>query len=182
VAVNDAATISEDGILNGTSLLSNDTDPEANMLTIHTTPVAGPSHGTLTINADGTYTYTPDANYNGSDSFTYQICDNGVPSLCSNATVIITVTSVNAAPVAKDDINNTFMDTPVSGNLLTNDIDPDGNPLTIKTTPVTAPVNGTVIINPDGTYTYTPMPGFIDIDSFVYEICDNGSPSLCDQA
>jgi gliding motility-associated-like protein len=182
LAVDDVATIGEDGTLNGTSLLANDSDPDGNALTITTTPVIGPSHGILVIHTNGTYTYKPDTNYNGSDSFRYEVCDNGIPTQCATATVNITVTAVNDAPVAKDDISNVFKNNPVSGNLLTNDNDPDGDLLIIKIMPVTPPVNGKVVINPDGTYVFTPNPGFTGTDSFAYQVCDNGLPSLCDQA
>ncbi len=58
--------------------------------------VTGPSHGTLTLNADGSFSYTPAANFNGSDSFTYRASDG---TLTSNvATVTLTVTAVNDAP------------------------------------------------------------------------------------
>ena len=39
-----------------------------------------------------------------------------------------------------------------------------------------------MVINPDGTYTYTPNPGFAGEDTFTYTICDNGTPALCDTA
>ena len=180
LAVNDVATIGEDGILNGPSLLSNDSDPDGNILTISTTPVIAPSHGTLTINANGTYTYIPAANYNGNDSFTYQVCDNGTPSLCSSAVVVITVTSVNDAPITLNDVATVGEDGTLNGaSLLANDSDPDGNLLTIQTTPVIAPSHGTLIINSNGTYTYTPAANYNGDDSFTYQVCDNGTPSLC---
>ena len=57
---------------------------------------SGPSHGSLTLNANGSFTYTPDANYNGPDTFTYRASD---ATLTSNlATVTITVSAVNDAP------------------------------------------------------------------------------------
>jgi gliding motility-associated-like protein len=98
------------------------------------------------------------------------------------ATVYLVVIPTNDAPIALDDINTTFKDTPVSGNLLTNDHDPDGDQLIIQTTPATLPANGTVVIRADGTYTYTPKPGFTGTDNFVYEVCDNATPPLCDKA
>src|SRR5262249_6320530 len=57
---------------------------------------SGPSHGSLTLNANGSFTYTPDANYNGPDTFTYRASDATLTS--SLATVTITVSAVNDAP------------------------------------------------------------------------------------
>ncbi|MBW8333868.1 MAG: tandem-95 repeat protein, partial [Prolixibacteraceae bacterium] len=177
VAVDDNLITIEDQILNEN--VSTNDDPSCDGGNIWSL-ILGPVHGGLIFNTDGTFTYTPEANYTGVDSFTYKITDiNGDESI---AKVTITVTPVNDAPTAKDDINNTLKDSPATGNVLTNDSDPEGNALTIKTQPVTPPANGTVVINPDGTYTYTPNTGFAGTDSFVYEVCDNGTPSLCDQA
>ncbi|MBL0046805.1 MAG: tandem-95 repeat protein [Bacteroidetes bacterium] len=183
LAANDSYTVAEDGSLIGTSLLLNDTDPEGGVIVINTVPVTVPAHGTLLINPNGTFTYTPNSNYNGVDSFVYQVCDAGIPVACSTATVTITVTPVNDAPIAADDNGSTLENTVLNGsNLLSNDSDLDGNPLTITTTPVTPPVHGIVVINSNGTYTYSPNFGYSGFDSFVYQVCDNGSPVLCDNA
>src|SRR5207249_11154069 len=82
------------------------------------------AHGALTLSADGSFTYTPAANYNGSDSFTYKANDG---SLDGNvATVSLTVTPVNDAPVAGNDSYTTAEDrtmTRVASSLLRNDTD-----------------------------------------------------------
>ena len=83
-------------------------------------------------------------------------------------------------PVANLDNAFTLKDEGVSGNLTENDFDPDGDVVSINTTPVELPDNGTVIINSDGTYIYTPDSGFIGEDFFVYEICD--LDNLCSNA
>ena len=83
-------------------------------------------------------------------------------------------------PVANLDNAFTLKDEAVSGNLTENDFDPDGDVVSINTTPVELPDNGTVIINSDGTYIYTPDSGFIGEDFFVYEICD--LDNLCSNA
>lgn len=136
----------------------------------------------MTLNPDGTYTYTPTAGFVGNDKFTYKACDNGSPQLCTNAVVDILVSSVaNLPPVANADI---FTRTPTgtaTGNLLANDKDPEGTALVINSTPVVQPAHGTVTINPDGTFTYTPMAGYTGPDQFTYEVCDSGSPKMCSQ-
>ena len=80
-------------------VLDGDTDVDGDPLTA--VLVAGPSHGTLTLNANGSFTYTPNANYNGTDSFTYRANDGSAHS--NVATVTITVNAVNDAPVADND-------------------------------------------------------------------------------
>ena len=109
---------------------------------VNTVPVSGPANGTVNLDADGTFIYTPNANFFGSDSFVYEVTDgNGA---IANATVNITVDSVNDAPVAQDDSFSTDEDVAVNGNVLSNDRDVDGDTLTVNTVPVSGPANGTV--------------------------------------
>src|SRR5207253_454100 len=109
VAVNDSYTTAEDTPLTvaAPGVLGNDTDVEGAWRT--TVQVAGPSHGTLSLNANGSFTYTPAANYNGADSFTYKANDGSADS--NVATVSLTVTAVNDAPVAVNDSYTTAEDT-----------------------------------------------------------------------
>ena len=88
----------------------------------------------------------------------------------------------NNKPIATDDITQTPQDTPVTGNVLPNDFDPDGGVLTVSTTPTTQPTKGQVQLKPDGSYTYTPNPGATGTDKFCYRVCDDGNPSQCDTA
>ncbi|MDP2338063.1 MAG: Ig-like domain-containing protein [Bacteroidota bacterium] len=165
---------------------SNDSDPDGNALVYSVTPVIQPAHGTVIINSDGTFDYTPEASYTGFDSFTYEVCDNGIPVQCSRAIVSLELTKiipVNHAPLAVNDINNTLSNMAVSGNVLTNDSDPDGNELVLNTKPVVPALNGTVVITSNGNYTYTPKTGFIGEDYFTYSVCEkNTTPSLCSEA
>lgn len=182
VAVDDALVLFENSSADG-NLSLNDYDPNANNLTYNTSPIAGPSHGTVIINSDGSFTYTPNAGYVGPDNFIYEVCDDGTPSLCAKATAYLTVMPFNVRPIAIDDINNTFADQSVTGNVLTNDLDPDGDKLTVSTIPVVSPTNGTLTLNADGSYTYLPNAGFLGTDVFVYEVCDDGEPGpMCDTA
>ncbi|NJN77888.1 MAG: cadherin-like domain-containing protein, partial [Saprospiraceae bacterium] len=140
--------------------------------------------GNVIISANGDYTYTPNAGFEGADTFSYVVCDDGVPSLCDTAIVVITVQpdnngTGNNPPVAVSDLTHTEVSTPVSGNLLTNDFDPNGDNITATITAVVPPLNGTVTIGTNGNFTYTPNPGFIGTDCFIYQICDDGTPSLC---
>jgi hypothetical protein len=77
---------------------------------------------------------------------------------------------VNCPPVAVDDTATTVNGFPVTINVLANDSDPDGDPLTV--TSVSDPPNGTAVNNGDGTVTYTPDCGFFGTDTFGYSISD----------
>ena len=163
-AVDDAFVTNEDTAISG-QVLTNDTDPEGDPLTV--VGNTNPSNGSVVVNTDGTFTYTPNTNYNGTDTFTYTITDG---TSTDTATVTITVNPVNDAPDAVDDSNSTAFNTSVSGQVLTNDTDPEGDPLTV--TGNTNPANGSVVVNANGTYTYTPNAGFTGADTFTYTISD----------
>jgi gliding motility-associated-like protein len=184
-AVNDApivdnefVTTTEETPATGDLTDAGDSDPDGTALTANTTPVSGPSNGTIVINADGTYTYTPNTNFNGVDTVVVSVCDAGTPGvICVNDTIFITVTAVNDAPIVDNEIITTNEDTPVTGDLTdAGDTDPDGTSLTVDITPVSGPSNGTIVINADGTFTYTPNPGFTGTDTIVVSICDEGLP------
>src|SRR5205085_1996159 len=129
VAVNDSYTATEDTALTiaAPGVLGNDTDVDGDPLTAMV--VTQPAHGAETANADGTVTYTPAANYNGTDSFSYTVGDGHRAS--ATATVSVSVTAVNDAPVAVNDTATTAEDTAVSIAVLGNDSDLDGDTLTV---------------------------------------------------
>ena len=179
LAVDDSYSVNEDGSLTTVKdtddLLVNDSDPDGDTLTINTTPIVDVANGTLTIMADGTFTYTPDADFNGTDQFTYEISDGNGGS--DQAVATITVDAVEDAPVAVDDSYSLDVDTsltinPGAEDLLANDFDADGDMLTVNTTPITDVTNGTLSLNNDGSFTYTPDAGFVGTDSFEYEVSD----------
>jgi large repetitive protein len=88
----------------------------------------------------------------------------------------ITINVSNPAPVATNDSASTPEDTPTTINVLANDRDPDGDPLTVTSA---SALNGTVVVNANGTVTYTPNPGYNGTDTITYEISDgNGGTSL----
>ncbi|MEP6340822.1 Ig-like domain-containing protein, partial [Parasphingorhabdus sp.] len=163
VAVNDIAATSEDLPVN-IPVLTNDNDPDGDPLTVTT---ASAANGTVVIRPDGTIDYTPNPDFNGTDTITYTISDGNGGT--STATVEVTVGAVNDPPVAVDDATVTDEETPVTIAVLANDSDVDGDPLTVIS--ASAP-NGTVVINPDGTVTYTPDPDFNGSDTITYVISD----------
>jgi large repetitive protein len=157
-------------------------------LVASTTPLSGPQNGTITISPNGSYIYTPQPGFVGTDMVVYRVC-NSVTNVCSNATLTVRVTpspaivpGVNSAPIAMNDVAQTLTDTPVSSTVLGNDYDPEGTQLSVRTTPLVNPLNGTVVLNANGTYTYTPQSGFTGTDRFKYEVCDAGTPQKCDTA
>ena len=179
VAGDDAITGTEDLIVTGNVLTDNgagvDSDIDGGALTVATTPVINVANGTLVLNANGTFSYTPDANFNGADSFSYRLLDGQGGT--DTATVSITVNAVNDAPVAADDDVSGNEDTVITGDVLADngsgvDSDVDGDALTVATTPVTDVANGTLVLNANGTFSYTPDANFSGVDSFVYTLLD----------
>ena len=171
VAAGDAYGTAEDTVLTvpAPGVLGNDSDPDGDPLTA--VLVTGPSHGSLTLNANGSFSYTPAANFAGADSFSYRASDG---TLTSNvATVTLSVTAVNDAPVAAGDAYSTAEDTvltvPAPG-VLGNDSDPDGDPLTAVL--VTGPSHGSLTLNANGSFSYTPAADFAGADSFSYRASD----------
>ncbi|WP_425046091.1 Ig-like domain-containing protein [Primorskyibacter sp. S87] len=153
----------------------NDSDTDGDVLQIRETST--PVNGNVIINIDGGLTYTPNADFNGTDSFTYTVVDGRGGT--ATGTVNVTVSSVNDPPVATLDAATTNEDQAVTFNPLTNDMDPDGNPLSISGT--SNPSNGSVAINPDGTLTYTPNPNFNGTDTFSYTVSDGQGGSATAQ-
>jgi VCBS repeat-containing protein len=176
VAVNDSFTVDEDVVLSisAPGVLANDSDAEGDDLTVSL--VSNVSNGSLTLNADGSFMYTPDADFNGSDSFTYTVYDGAGTSTV--ATVTLTVTGINDAPLAVADSYATNEET-LTGvgapGVLGNDSDVDGDGLTADL--VSSVVNGTLTLNADGSFEYTPAPGFIGTDSFSYVANDGSAES-----
>jgi CshA-type fibril repeat protein len=176
------ATTAEDTPVSG-NVLGNDTDVDTGTaLSVTQFTVAGlagsftagqtasiANVGTLLINSNGSYTFTPALNYSGTAPVaTYTLSDG---TATSTATLTVGVTPVNDAPVAADDTATTAEDTPVSGNVLTNDSDVDsaslgitpfvvnGNTVAAGTT-AAIPGVGTLLINTNGSYVFTPAQNY----------------------
>lgn len=150
------------------------TDPNATNRSNPENPLADPDDP----NPDVDVVYVPpfDANYECSNrevSVT-EPCNN-----IDNATVSISANTT----VAVDDFVETDQNTPVTGNVLTNDYDPEGHTQTVSNTGTQATKEGgSIAISANGTYTYTPPTNFNGLDEFTYQVCDNGSPQACDNA
>jgi hypothetical protein len=173
VASPDSVVTTEDSAVT-VDVLANDWDSDGDALSVAN--LSNPPNGSAVENWRGTVTYTPNAGFAGADSFTYDACDPG--GLCDQAPVSVTVTAVNEAPAAGPDSATTVEDDQVTVNVLANDSDPDGDPLTVSN--LSNPSSGSASNNGDGTVTYTPNTNFAGADSFTYDACDPGG--LCDQA
>ncbi|MGM9477963.1 Calx-beta domain-containing protein, partial [Pedobacter sp. GSP4] len=161
VATAPAIVTNKNTPVNGT-ITASDVDGDPLTFTV-TTP---PAHGTVVVNANGTYTYTPANNYSGTDVFTVTVSDGKGGT--TTVTINVTVNATNVAPVATAPAITTNEDTPVNGKITASDA--DGDPLTFTVT--TPPAHGTVVVNPDGTYTYTPAPNYNGADTFTVTVSD----------
>lgn len=176
VAVDDSYTTTRGNALNvlPPGVLGNDTDADANPITA--VKVTDPANGALTLNSNGSFTYTPNTGYTGSDTFTYKASDGLANS--NIATVTISVVWFNHPPVAFNYGYTTSEDralnVPAPGFLVI-DIDTDGDPLTaIK---VSNPVHGSLVLNADGAFSYTPTIDYNGTDSFTYKANDGKADS-----
>ena len=165
VAQDDAATTPFETPVT-VDVLANDSDPDGDPLAVDSTTPAG--HGSVANNG-GSVTYTPAAGFSGTDSFGYTATDGNGGT--ASATVTVTVNEPgNRAPVAAGDSATTPENKPVSVNVLANDSDPDGDPLSIVA--IGPAVHGKVVAKKNGNVSYKPNQGFTGTDSFTYTISD----------
>ncbi|MGR5386871.1 Ig-like domain-containing protein, partial [Photobacterium damselae] len=140
------------------------TDVDGDNLTFK--PGNNPENGSVTINADGSWEYVPNPDFNGEDSFTVVVDDGNGGT--DTITVTVNVTPANDAPVGEDVTTETQEETAVTGQLTATDV--DGDNLTFK--PGSDPTNGSVTVNPDGSWEYVPNPDFNGEDSFTVVVDD----------
>ncbi|SDK85603.1 type I secretion C-terminal target domain (VC_A0849 subclass) [Modicisalibacter muralis] len=188
-ATDDSGSGLEGTSLNG-NVLANDSDIDGDALTVTQFQVNGVGYqagetamlegiGSLVVNGDGSYTFTPVANWNGQvPVVSYTVSDG---DLSDTATLELSVTPVNDTPVggddnatnAADDALTTAEDTALiidPATLLANDGDVDGDELSI--TGVGNATNGTVVLNADGTITFTPAENYNGEATFDYTVSD----------
>jgi MYXO-CTERM domain-containing protein len=163
-AVDDNASVDEDDAVT-IDVLANDTDPDADALTLSVD--SAPAHGRATLVGQTSLIYTPGPDFNGSDTLTYRIYDGS--GGYDTASVSLTVNPVADAPVAADDTASVDRDASVVIDVLANDSDPDADALSVSG--ITQPANGSVTNN-GSDVTYTPAASFTGNDSFTYEIND----------
>ena len=150
-------------------LLANDSDPENDSLTVSVLSL--PASGSLVLNPNGSFVYVHNGNEATQDSFMYELNDGNGGT--DSVNVGISINSVNDPPVTQDDdysVGEGQQITVAAPGVLSNDTDADEDQLiaTLKT----APSNGTVSLNLNGSFTYTHNGSETASDSFVYEARD----------
>ncbi|HTD65022.1 MAG TPA: Ig-like domain-containing protein, partial [Candidatus Limnocylindria bacterium] len=154
--------------------LINDTDLQGDSLTA--TLLTLPAYGTLNFTNNGAFSYRAQTNFYGTDSFTYRARDGQANSLPT--TVTITISPINDAPRATNntysaDADSTFfVDAP---GVLGNDLDVDGDPLNVVL--ISSPTHGALLLDPDGSFIYTPDEGYAGLDTFTYRASDGQTMS-----
>jgi hypothetical protein len=171
-AADDSVVTTEDSAAS-LNVLANDSDPDGDPISL--VGATDGSHGSVNCVA-GVCTYTPAPDYNGTDSFTYTISDGRGAS--DSGTVNVMVGEVNDPPTAELDAYSTNEDsvlTESAPGVLGNDLDKDSSELTAGL--VTGPASGTLTLNEDGSFTYTPFANFNGTDSFTYRAGDGEANS-----
>jgi hypothetical protein len=175
IAADDSFSINEDTVLNvdiENGLLVNDKAPDNNPLIVSV--VSNPENGSLTLNSDGSFEYIPNAHFNGTDSFVYKITDV-ISYASAQAEVKIFVNSIDDAPISKNDIYKTgwneILKVEKNNSILANDTIIDGENITAVL--VSGVKNGTLVLNPDGSFEYSQEENFTGSDSFIYKV-NNG--------
>jgi len=135
--------------------------------------------GEVVDNRDGTFSYFPPEDFQGEDSFSYDLCVPGSQDRCASAVVTIAVGDAGS-PVAEDDSYETNEGSELRiNNHLSNDNLIDNAELSSVNNDDTT---GTVVLENDGSITYTPAEGFSGDDTFTYTICDNDEEAECSTA
>lgn len=171
LAADDTANTAEDAHVD-IAVLANDSDPEDDPLTVAVT--GAPGHGTAVVNADRTVRYTPAPDFCSApdDTFVYEVDDGQGHQ--DSATVTVTVDCGADAPAPGDDNVSTPEDTPVLVDVLANDVDADGQALTLVS--VGTPGHGTATIV-SGQVRYSPAADYCGPDTFTYVVGDDGQQS-----
>ncbi|MHC4542386.1 MAG: Ig-like domain-containing protein, partial [Planctomycetota bacterium] len=148
------------------NVLDNDTPPEGKTLTVIL--LDEPQHGELTAFdwETGDYTYEPDPGYVGTDTFTYIATDGEFYT----EPILVTITMANTLPTLGPDAVATNQGVPILINVLANDADADLDPVSVDS--FTYEGAGTLVLNPDGTFSYMPPEGFAGQDGFTYYATD----------
>ena len=156
---------SEDVAVQGTFTFI--TDPDLTGL-VFSTPQGNTIQG-LTINPDGTYSFNPPLNYSGTQSILVQGCD--AQNSCASALLTVQVNAVNDLPVVTDK-NFTFVEDAVfQSSVSSGNSDAEGSPLTY--TSAGQPIGGSLDLNVDGSFTYTPFANWFGNESIGIQVCDN---------
>ena len=162
----DDSIITDEDVAVDVTVTGNDINPGTSDLVVTVESGDGPANGSVSISG-GVITYTPNLNFNGLDTFVYTITDENGGT--DTATVDITVTSVNDAPIAVDDDFTVSEDGSLSDTVKGNDTNGEGTNTVSLASDVS---HGDLTLYADGTFTYEPDPDYTGSDSFTYTITD----------
>jgi hypothetical protein len=151
-------------------VLANANDPDGDNLTA--VLVSGPMNGTVSLHADGSFDFTPTGGFTGTDSFSYEVFDGVAYS--APATAMLTTAPVGTADAYQTGHDRTLSVDAASG-VLANDVIASGDALTASL--VSGTTNGSLTLNADGSFAYTPNAGFYGPDSFSYVATADGLSS-----
>ncbi|HKO56846.1 MAG TPA: Ig-like domain-containing protein, partial [Thermoanaerobaculia bacterium] len=173
----DAYSVAHGGTLNVPSpgVLANDTDADGDPKTaiLVTGAGNGPTHGTVTLNANGSFTYTHDGSNTLTDSFKYRVSDGVSQSFAITVTITI---GPDAPPVANPDSGYTVAEggtlNVAAPGVLGNDTDVDTPQAQLQAQVQTTTANGTLTLNANGSFTYVHNGSDTTTDSFTYRVSD----------
>jgi hypothetical protein len=148
--------------------------------------VTQPRNGTVTVDPiTGDITYTANSGFYGVDTLTYTVCDSTAnPVKCATSIQVITILP-KGSPNSIDPIDDYKvipMNTVASGNVSGNDNDPEGDDIQITAQNITVPGKGTLVLNTDGSYSFTPLTNYSGTVEVPYDACDNATPQACAKA
>jgi VCBS repeat-containing protein len=150
------------------ALTANDTDIDGDTLAV--TAVGNAVNGTVQL-FEGLITFTPNTGFTGTATFEYTVADGNGGSDIGLVSVVVTA---NDPPVAVADTYAATEDTTLNVNaasgVLGNDSDPDSDPITAQL--VSNVAHGSLTLNADGSFSYTPDGNFNGTDSFTYRAND----------
>ena len=170
LANNDSYTVPENTTLTvgAPGVLANDLGSDLTAM-----EVSGPTNGVLTLNSDGSFTYTPDTNYIGTDTFTYQASNGQTNSNIATVSLAVTTNPVVANNQNYNAFQNSVLTVGAPG-VLTNDTGGSG---ALSAILASGTSGGTLSLNPNGGFTYTPSNNFVGLDAFTYQATDGTTTS-----
>jgi len=132
---------------------------------------ASTANGGIIVQIGNQLLYTPKANYSGTDIFSYEITDSKGAKSSASVKVTVLAQGADGVPNALGDGVSTYKDQAVDIKVMQNDTHTSGDSISVEST--TNPANGTLVVNSDGSITYTPKSGFVGEDRFMYTIIDS---------
>ncbi|MEZ0226303.1 MAG: Ig-like domain-containing protein [Alphaproteobacteria bacterium] len=155
-----------------------DNDPDGNPLSVASFSGATANGGNVVLNANGSFSYTPPSGFAGNDSFSYTLLDGLGGTDTGTVTIAVGGVPINHPPEAVSDRFNDVFNQVLTGNVMANngngaDNDPEGDALSVIAFSGTTAGGGSIVLNADGSFTYTPAADFTGADSFSYTLRDS---------